>query len=373
MRKWITRLSTRLEHPCFEKVCYDAYSKLLSYRDMQGIFPLSILSRLLSFHKGNTNTDIPTHTPQYNTTQANDPARQDPKQSKHIPKPSNLSPPSSKFLTNNLHHISPKQPIMHPTNPLHYILEVERKFTPTKLSISRLRNNTGTPRFTNLEYQGSKILHDIYYDRGDRLCNNGIWIRQRRESPIKIDQMGSDKKQSCKSGEEIGGMGMKTWQAKVKKGGDRINSSFAEIHDHDTILTLLHHEFPLLAGVKRIEDLSILARITCMRETWRINKKLNVVIDQTDFGHVVGEVELEVATQDDSGAGMYGYGGAIKVDRSDVPKTVVGWDEEAELLKSMDKEVGTFMRRYEWAFPVEGRVVGKLSAYFEWLEASKGG
>lgn len=35
--------------------------------------------------------------------------------------------------------------------------------------------------------------------------------------------------------------------------------------------------------------------------------------------------------------------------------------------KRMDRQIETFMQDYSWAFP-DGKVVGKLSAYFEFVE-----
>lgn len=262
---------------------------------------------------------------------------------------------------------------MRPTRPLQYILEVGRKFTPTPLSVSHLRTNTGTPRLPKIQHCGSIIQKDIYFDRKDILCDNGIWVRQRKQSLPKIDKTSFGDEKICGSGgiETLTEKREVSWQAKIRKGGDRVNSSFAEVHDYDSILDLLRCRFPSLADLKRIEDLGVLARITCLREMWRVDGKFNVVIDETDFGHVVGEVELEVEF-DTGGMGSGngneewrgGLSGLVGGDRS-------GRNEEAALLKNMDTEIETFMRMYESAFPVEGRVVGKLTAYFEWLKANE--
>lgn len=137
-----------------------------------------------------------------------------------------------------------------------------------------------------------------------------------------------------------------TWQAKMRKGGDSINSSFEEVHDYDTVLNLLQTKFPPLKDVEEIEELDVLASIKCYRETWKMDEKFSVIIDTTDFGHVVVEVELEIGVET-----------TAQDEKTD----------EAETIKNMDAEIKTFMQKQAWAFPTQGRVMGKLSAYFEWL------
>ncbi|TID18251.1 hypothetical protein E6O75_ATG06327 [Venturia nashicola] len=263
---------------------------------------------------------------------------------------------------------------MRPTTPLRLIYEVERKFTPFPLSRRHLQSNTAHPHFTTIKNHGSKIMEDIYFDREDLLCENGIWVRRRGESPININIDGEEtlRKTIIGMAGEMEDMKI-SWQAKVRKSGDRINSSFAEIHDSNEILRLLRSRFSSLANLERIEELDVLARIKCVRQMWRVDGKFNVVIDTTDFGHVVGEVELEVDTEKqeigdgdgDGGVGVSAAEGFIGAEGSDR-------NGEAQLLKNMDVEIETFMRKYLWAFPVGGKVVGKLSAYFKWLEADKG-
>jgi thiamine-triphosphatase len=68
-----------------------------------------------------------------------------------------------------------------------------------------------------------------------------------------------------------------------------------------------------------------------------------VDVDTTDFGHVVGEVELTRNLQHADGE-----------------------DKEAILRDQMDQEVRDFMQSCPQAFPV-GRPLGKLSAYFKQL------
>jgi thiamine-triphosphatase len=76
------------------------------------------------------------------------------------------------------------------------------------------------------------------------------------------------------------------------------------------------------------------------REEWDI-EGFRVVLDEADFGWCVGEVEL--------------------------CREVLGGDEESAREKGteMDRQIERFMAECGWAFP-EGKVEGKLLAYFRW-------
>jgi hypothetical protein len=91
-----------------------------------------------------------------------------------------------------------------------------------------------------------------------------------------------------------------------------------------------------------------IARYTTFRETWRADNKFKVVLNKTNFDHIVGEVELQRAVTLDNNGGEDVWA-AIK----------------QALIADMDQQLEDFMNYYSWAFPSE-RPVGKLSAYFIW-------
>ena len=74
--------------------------------------------------------------------------------------------------------------------------------------------------------------------------------------------------------------------------------------------------------------LDILAKFMTMRQAFRADEKFGIVLDHTDFGHSVGEVES------------------------------MAEDEE-----TAHGEIDTFMARYPWFFE-KGSTEGKLAAYF---------
>ncbi|KAI9034896.1 thiamine-triphosphatase [Aspergillus affinis] len=194
------------------------------------------------------------------------------------------------------------------------ILEVERKFTC--LRVSNLLHYEAIPPFQNIESRGRKTFHDVYYDDSSFLSSKGVWVRQRNGD----------------------------WQAKIRRGGDYNNSKFLELSGHDQIFRYLSQ----LPGYPRNVQgeafgLSQMAAFSTLRKRWVADKEFNIVQDVTDFGHTVGEVELEYPIR---------YCG-----------------DDLELYKSfkmaeMDERITRFMERYTWAF-CPGEPKGKLTAYFE--------
>ncbi|ROV92273.1 hypothetical protein VSDG_07225 [Cytospora chrysosperma] len=210
-------------------------------------------------------------------------------------------------------------------------LEIERKFAPTATSMQQLANNTGTPPFESLIHHSNTSFEDAYYDTMDEvLCNAGVWLRRRGDN----------------------------WEAKIRVGGDFTNSAFEEITNVDDISAMLGKLVPgtaldpnegLVGG--QIEEV---AKLVTHRNKFLADGKFTVVLDETDFGHVVGEIELERE------ASVTG-GGEEGVTRAEVEKHKRA---RAQVIAEMDGEINNFMKRYVWAFP-PGNPMGKLSAYFE--------
>lgn len=172
------------------------------------------------------------------------------------------------------------------------------------------------------------------------MCNNGIWVRRRycKQIPPPIT--------ACATKPTSLSSLSSKWQAKIRKGGDFTNSAFVEVEGYDQVLGAIKERVFETKNVGGIEELGVMAHIVSLRETWKVDEKFTVAIDSTDFGHVIGEVELEV-----------------ECTKNDVA--------DGETLREMDEEIETFMKKYAWAFPVDLKVVGKLSAYFHWIKQRK--
>lgn len=206
----------------------------------------------------------------------------------------------------------------HYTKPAH-ILEVERKFLPTKSSISRLRANEGNPPFGSFKPLGVCHTHDVYYDRNNMLLSQGIYVRLRNRA----------------------------WEAKVRQGGDYTNSQFREYEGEEGVVEIVKRAWEMLEGNGRefkgyektdtiLQGLKPIAEFKTKRAEWAIDG-FRVVVDQADFGHTVGEVELCFDVE----------------------------NEGEEVGLEMDEKIEGFMKGNAWAFP-EGKAMGKLAAYWQW-------
>jgi len=211
---------------------------------------------------------------------------------------------------------------MHPTGPLLRLvtLEVERKFKCAWNILSLLQKNTTPPPIPNLTYRGQKSFKDIYYEfPNDLLSTRGIWVRQRND----------------------------VWQAKIRQGGDFANSQFTELTGTCAVEEMLRrHRFGNDCFHERARNFGMneIAEFGTLRKAWRAGEggKFEIVVDTTDFDHVVGEVEMQVDVEE--------------------------WEAEgSELRMQMDGEIKSFMKMYPWAFP-EGEAVGKLNAWFAMKE-----
>ncbi|MCJ1320652.1 hypothetical protein MMC15_005992 [Xylographa vitiligo] len=208
---------------------------------------------------------------------------------------------------------------MRPVLPIfkHTILEVERKFACNPHTTSIIHANSGFPQLPNLTFKGQHTFEDIYYDLNQVCFLHGTWIRKRNG----------------------------TWQAKIRRGGDFTNSQFDEIDGAEDVSALLRKLHVNVSIEAENFGLGELARFVTRRDAWKVADVYEVVVDNTDFGHSVGEVELQQLLEPDNRDN-----GTISV--------------------QMDARIKDFMLKHSWAFP-SGKVVGKLSAYFEWAQANK--
>ncbi|KAI5288723.1 hypothetical protein KEM54_004958 [Ascosphaera aggregata] len=258
---------------------------------------------------------------------------------------------------------SGKKPL--PRGIRHSLIEVERKFQYDPTSVKRFRMNDGEPAFRQLTYRGTELLRDVYYDfKNELLTKSGLWVRQR-------------------NGE---------WEAKKKQWGDFNNSQFEEVTGRHRVLDLLlrlEHErlvkmeaekaqqdddsfaqqgslseLPRIDPAHPIFGLSLFADLQTSRESWVVNDTFNVVFDTTNFGHGVGEVEMQETV-------------AIPLDTT-YDGQVVESDYSHEYLTqakrqagaAMDQKIEAFMKEHAWAFP-QGKPIGKLTAYCAWKEKQR--
>jgi thiamine-triphosphatase len=182
------------------------------------------------------------------------------------------------------------------------IHEIEQKFSILTQLLPRFRSNRGSPPFQHLHFLRTELFEDAYYDSCNKLSNNGLWVRRRAAE----------------------------WEAKHRKSGDFTRTTFHETNDVSEIQSLIARYTKLDAGPDANFGLNLISRFRTTREVYRADEKFLVVLDATDFGHWVGEVEL------------------------------LAHDEQRAHL-----DIDAFMRRYAWFFTQEKKPKGKLTAYFE--------
>ena len=308
------------------------------------------------------------------------------------------------------------------------IIEVERKFVglaihPSALINSiQLRNKPKSlapncpfqerkhvrenPPFQSISSLPTSYMHDIYYDYNPNseqykddisqdhkkqrsvLMSGGIWVRQRNG----------------------------LWQAKIKRGGDYTNSKFEEVEGeksvaecvsrclensatvdstgkmtrnnclhasrHGSDLYRLHMASNVAAGKDLSSESQILklssilrpvADIRTKRLSWLADEKFRIVLDEMDFGHTVGEVELQRAMRMEEVEKEIGgklrriVVGMTLRDNRKLMDDGTGKKEDTKIqstMREMDDQIKGFMRRYSWAF-LKGKPIGKLTAYFE--------
>ncbi|CAK4033676.1 Hypothetical predicted protein [Lecanosticta acicola] len=248
------------------------------------------------------------------------------------------------------------------SSPKTALLEVERKFnvaaSPRLTSQLEIASKTGPPSQTvpcisigilNFIPQPDEFINDQYFDTADsQLVSRGIWLRRRSTST------------SDKSAPVV------EWEAKVRVGGDYVNSEFEEIVGKAEIQEFLQ---PL-----EFDQLQQIVDLDSARQTWlalepRIGSvdfgaasqtEVKVVVDtstteildslpdsEPPFHHVVGELELTRTVQ------LLGQGEEDKA-------------MKGEETRKMSDELQAFMKRHETLFPMSPAPVGKLTAYFAW-------
>ncbi|KAK4542855.1 hypothetical protein LTR36_006044 [Oleoguttula mirabilis] len=246
-------------------------------------------------------------------------------------------------------------------------LEVERKFVPTidfESRMSGFHNPCRVP-FPLVGYSDDpskwliysrlpdKLVRDTYFDLDNQLAKNGVWIRRRQELVVSsLGYTSAFSYQECES-----------WQTKVRLGGDFVDSQVEEIEGEREAEVTLSEHIPgaRLAGLATIADLRTHRRTweVCDAESSQYVQAIRVMLDTVSeaavegthigvFRHDVGEVE--VTTEVEEGT-----------DKTSKQITV----------DSLRCVLHEFMGRHGRLFPEEPKPVGKLSAYFQWVESTR--
>ena len=158
------------------------------------------------------------------------------------------------------------------------LLEVERKFNWNPASLNILMLNGGQPPFASPPKIHSKLFRDTYYDLDNRLSSKSLWVRKRLlynpHPPI----------DNAKTG---------LWEAKQSMPGSSfVRSTYNETQDPSRIWQMIKNYIPKCAGPNESFGLVETCRFETHRRSFLADGKFIVVLDETDFGHSAGEVEL---------------------------------------------------------------------------------
>jgi hypothetical protein len=248
-------------------------------------------------------------------------------------------------------------------------LEVERKFVPSPLLKKYARETATAPRIdvspaTDHNQQvvltrlPRKRMIDKYFDHKGQLERKGIWVRWRREETTTHDGLDTTSTHA-------------SWEAKLKQGGDFLDSQFIEAEGREAVESLMAE-----AGVCRsIYELSFELGLVTDRVGWVVNgydgKKvgddtatMSLVLDTvlaslegrngdrpTFMHHVVGELELETSVTADP--------------------LSEGYDDSKQRAaqKTMRQQLAIFMSTYPTLFDAGSLPVGKITAYKQQKQA----
>ena len=203
------------------------------------------------------------------------------------------------------------------------LLEVEHKFAWTQAKLKLLHLGTGQPPFKKLTDINIETLRDTYYDKNNKLSSTGLWLRKRKHiaSPHhKLPLRGTLMP------------GAISWQAKQgKKHNSYLRSTFEETEDMSQILGMVRAHFPKCPGHKENFGLDVVADFETFRHTFLANDYFTIVLDDSNFDHQVGEVELLARPED---------------------------------VAKAHAEIDDFVKEYTWFFDTTNPK-GKLTAYFE--------
>jgi thiamine-triphosphatase len=143
------------------------------------------------------------------------------------------------------------------------------------------------------------------------------------------------------------------WEAKARQAGGFVNSQFAEYKGFEDVDALVQEAFGGRIEGQFLYSLHRIAEFSTRREKWDI-AGFEVVVDETDFGHTVGEVEL-----------------CEWVERQPEESDENHKRNIRAMGMMMDMRIEPFMKEHRQVFPplpsgTHPKPVGKLSAYFAW-------
>lgn len=281
-------------------------------------------------------------------------------------------------------------------------LEIKREFVPTPLLIKSAQENhiyktltikpSSTSDFTNsnsnhqyhrprpalLTRLPRKRLTDKYFDRNGQLQAKGIWVRWRQEQ-ITADDGTNIPTPNSPNSPTASASTEGFWEAKLKRGGDFINSRSTEVRGRDAVEDLMAEA----GACNSVFDLRFWVGVMADRVCWGVREggrgqgegesddgsgALTLVVDSLlaslegpegshpkVMRHVVGKLELErTVTTNIPTTNTYDHHNKEHHSRT-----------LASASETMNTLLESFMRSHPALFAGEGTPKGKLTACVE--------
>lgn len=261
-------------------------------------------------------------------------------------------------------------------------LEVERKFVPSPLLQKYASETWKTPRISlisnrhpsaTLTRLPRKRVTDKYFDHKGQLEQKGIWVRWRKEQITTHDGVDIITSHDF-------------WEAKVKQGGDFLDSQFVEAKGRDAVENLM-----IKAGVCRsIYELSFHLGSVADRVSWAVDG-LDGYVDEEGSDHTANMTLVldTMSTALEGRDGKYPKAMHHTVGELELEKTITTnlldedharFDRDTENMSNHDavcasqaevmrEQLSTFMAAYQSVFDTSGSPVGKITAYMQQKEA----
>lgn len=251
------------------------------------------------------------------------------------------------------------------------LLEVERKFVPTPALKALVNDSPQTHPFhlattpvssrKILTRLTRKLVTDKYFDRKGQLESHGIWVRWRKEQVTKHDGTDAEPAQGF-------------WEAKVKQGGDFVDSKFIEVQGRDAVENVMDS-----VGVcDSIFDLKFELGFMADRVSWDVKSVDGEQSEHDDHDATMTLIVDTMIASLEGPNGEYPKNFAHQVGELELQKPIVSAshhpnDHPLSCTKhsqlraaegdKMHEQLETFMDAHPEIFTGEGKPVGKLTAY----------
>lgn len=244
-------------------------------------------------------------------------------------------------------------------------LEVERKFVPSALLKKYASDASTTPRISlipathhhrraTLTLLPRERVTDKYFDHKGQLEKKGIWVRWRKIQVLTHDGVETASPQAY-------------WEAKVKQGGDFLDSQFVEAKGRDAVEALM-----VKAGVcDSVYNLEFELGFVADRVSWAVS---GLEGEDSEEGTPAMTLVLDTMTAALEGRdgehpeSIHHQVGELELEKTVTASPLDDRDTNTAQADSMREKLASFMTAYPTISDVGAPPVGKITAYMQHKE-----